>query len=113
MEKVVCQAVGELCEGVGGGGGYEEKVMFLGDTYVLDGTGQGGFGTGGGEDVGDDFAPCERGKGESRDELLSGTGENDLDFVAIPNEQTGEFSSFVSCDPARYTQNNAHEMRRF
>ena len=97
-----------FAENVGGGGRDQQQIVLLRDADMLDGAGKRGFGTGGGEQVGDDLAAGERGEGEGPDELFGGARQHHLDFVAVLDQRAGEFGGFICRDPAAHPENDAH-----
>lgn len=100
-KRVGCEAVGELGESVGAGGGDEEEVGAVGEFdvtrfprifFVLKRN--------------EDGVARENLQGEWRDELGRVLGHDAVDGVAEFGELAGEFSRFVGCDGAGDAQND-------
>ena len=99
-EEVVGDALGEFCEGGGGGWGYDEGAGGLGLGYVLDGGVLVGGVAVGREHAGDDVVAGDGAEGERGDELLGGGGHDDVGVEAGVLEEAHEVYGLVGRDAA-------------
>ncbi len=100
-EEIAGQAVSEVSEEVGGGGGHQEDLILSRDGDMLHRAGQvSPRRTGGGEERSDDFLSGESGEGERRYEFARRVRHDDADFGASLDEEAGYFRGLVRRDSA-------------
>jgi hypothetical protein len=97
-EKIVGQPMGHLGHQVGRRRSDRQDLVLLGHGDVFDGALDG-------EQVGEHFAPGQRGKREGPDEFLRGRGHDDADLMVLLHEQTRQLRGFVG----RYTSTDPQD----